>query len=148
MMGQLSMLYEGIQLAGPALTPASFTQGLFSDPPAGGAACGCVTLEQVSFGHWGGVPPGLTDYYAFDDFVELWWDPSAVGPDEVTGAEGKGMYRYVAAGKRYALGTWPTGPPAAFDPRGTMTLNELATAPAPDRPPTYACAGCPGGAAG
>lgn len=148
MMGQLSMLFSGIQLAGPELTPQSFAQALFSDPPAGGAACGCVTLEQVSFGRWGGAPPGFTDYHAFDDFTELYWDPNAVGPDEVTGAEGKGMYRYLDGGRRYALGTWPVGPPAAFNPAGTITLNDLATAPSRDRPPQYPCSGCPSGAGG
>ena len=45
------------------------------------------------------------DYYGIDDFTEVWWDPTATGPDEIR-KEGTGMCRFVDGGKRYLPGEW------------------------------------------
>lgn len=138
----LSALLTGIHLAGPRLTPFTFRDALFSQPPAGGVSCGCVLYPQRSYGHWGVLP--WEDYTGFEDVTEIWWDVTAQGPDNAGLAPGTatGKYRYVDGGRRYTLGTWPTSEPKAFDTAGTVVVVDT---PAPaDRPAgPYSCADCP-----
>jgi hypothetical protein len=138
----LSALLTGIHLAGPHLTPFTFRDGLFSQPPSGGVSCGCVLYPERSYGRWGVVP--WVDYTGFEDVTEVWWDVTAQGPDNAALAPGTGTgkYRYVDGGKRYTLGTWPSTEPKAFDPSGAVAFYD--TPPAADRPAgPYPCADCP-----
>jgi hypothetical protein len=121
-------LFAGVMAAGPNLTPETFRDGLFNAPPLGGG----LTVPQFSYGNRGYFP--LPDYNGIDDAVEIWWDPKATGPDE-RGKDGTGMYQYVAGGKRYLPGQWPTGVPDVFDPANSVALYQ--TIPAADQPPAY-----------
>ncbi len=124
-----TIFINGVQGAGPGLTPKTFQQGLFAAQPVGGL----LTVPRVSFGTGHGAWPDV-DYTAIDDAVEVWWDPKATGPDE-RGVEGTGMLQYVDGGKRYVLGQWPTTDPKVFDPDGAVALyREL---PPTDKTPDY-----------
>jgi hypothetical protein len=121
--------FTGMHLGGPAVTPATISDGLFRLPPAGR---GMVTSPSVSFGRHG-LWPG-DDHGAGDDVTELWWDATAAGPDEA-GGQGVGMYRYVDGGRRHLPGQQPTTETGAFTRSGTVTVyNEP---PPSDRPPSY-----------
>jgi hypothetical protein len=91
---QLYMLALGLQLAGPALTPATFERGMFSYPGGTGEA-----------GTWG-FGPG--HYTPTQDYREIWWDPGR--PSTYNGRQGA----YVATGRRYRIGEVPAGDPAVF----------------------------------
>src|SRR5205085_7975091 len=104
----------GLQLAGPKLNPTTFRNALFNASPKGGRWCGCVTHTGMSFGRHVAQYPG-DKYFDADDFVEKWWDPNAIGQDEV-GLQGSGEYHIVAGGKRYLPGDWPTTEPDVFNP--------------------------------
>ena len=92
------MLFIGLQMAGPNLTPQTFEQGMFHYPGAVGP-----------LGHWSWSP---NDFTAVDDAREIYYDPKAISPfDNQPG-------RYVApdGDKRYR-GVWPTkAPPAPIPP--------------------------------
>jgi hypothetical protein len=125
---------NGVMLAGPKLTPQSFRDGLFRYPPSGGDAIN----PQLSWGKHGAWPS--TDYNGSDDAGLLWWDPSAVGEDEVR-QTGNGLYRYADGAKRYTRGKFPAkGQGGLFDTAASVTVFEQlpATAPRPDYPPPSA----------
>jgi hypothetical protein len=121
---------RGVMMAGPKLTPKTFRDGLFRYPPSGGDP---INPQQS----WGkhGVWPG-TDLYGTDDAGMLWWDPSAVGEDEV-GQVGNGEYRYADGGKRYVRGKFPRkGEGGLFDTASSVTIFEqIPPESAPDYPP-------------
>ncbi len=121
-------LFTGIHMAGPNLTPQTFQQGLFSYPPTGGGP----TAPLVSYGDHGiwSAP----DFTAYDDITEVWWDPNATGPDQL-GNQGRGMYRYVANGKRYLPGQQPNGAPDVFNTENAPTFFDQR--PASDTGPDY-----------
>jgi hypothetical protein len=125
-----AIFYMGVHLAGPKLTPQTFRDGLWSLPPTG---VGSLTSVAVSYGPKGRIWP-VDDYTAYDDVVEVWWDRSARGKDDV-GNEGVGMYAYVDGGKRYMPGQHPKAPPKAFDRNGAVHVYN--DPPAQDRPPEY-----------
>ena len=104
-------LFNGIQLAGPNLTPDTFAAALFRAPVQGGTPLSPTT----SRGHHG-LWPG-TDCGGTDDTGIIWWNPNAVGEDEV-GKVGKGLYEYTDEGKRYTLNEMPTKDPGLFKTRG------------------------------
>jgi len=121
---------RGVMMAGPKLTPQTFRDGLFRYPPSGGDP---INPQQS----WGkhGVWPG-TDWYGTDDAGMLWWDPSAVGEDEV-GQVGNGEYRYADGGKRYVRGKFPAkGQGGLFDTASSVTVFQQipAESAAPDYP--------------
>jgi len=121
---------RGVMLAGPKLTPDTFRDGLFRYPPSGGDA---INPKQS----WGkhGFWPG-TDYYGSDDAGMLWWDPSAVGEDEIHHV-GNGLYRYADGAKRYTRGKFPAkGQGGLFDTASSVTIFDQIppTAPRPDYP--------------
>jgi hypothetical protein len=136
----LIQLYNGIHLAGAKLSPATFGQGLFNLPPAGGTP----VTPRVSYGNRETFPvvnPDTckldkfrTDYLGIDDMVELWWDPTIAGPDE-QGAQGTGKYRYANGGRRYLPGQMPETEADAFKVEGSVTSFE--TRPASDKAPDY-----------
>lgn len=110
----LVQLFEGIELAGPHLTPASFAEGLFRAPPAGGGP----TSPLEAFGSQGAVP--TPSYNSPADYTFIWYDATAQGTDE-EGANGFGLLRYVHGGKRYRAGTVPSALVPMFSPAGTVT---------------------------
>lgn len=100
----LLQLFQGIQMAGPDLTPETFAGGMFRLPPTGGTP----GAPHVSYAN----PSTLfefakADFVGVDDSTLLWWDAKAKGPDE-QGKDGVGMYRYVKGGERYMPGKIPT----------------------------------------
>lgn len=123
-----AVLFSGLQAAGPRLTPESFRDGLFSLTIRTGA----VTNQTFSYGDRGYWP--YTDYNGIDDATEIWWDPSASGPDEIR-RDGQGLYRYVDGGRRYLVGEWPTSDTKAFQAAGSVTIYE--TPPSSERVRDY-----------
>jgi hypothetical protein len=121
---QPEIFYGALQAAGPDLTAQTFQQGMFTlaTPP------GSITNPAFSYGSHGLWP--YPSYNGLDDTTEIWWNPSAQGPDEV-GKQGTGMYEYVDGGKRYVYGQWTTAPDQAFNPTGAITIY-------PQPPPTDA----------
>jgi hypothetical protein len=135
----LNQLFLGIHLAGPNLTPATYRDGLFAMPAAGGGP----TTPTISYGPDAGfkmigenceLDAPRPDYFAIDDTVEIWWDADATGVDE-QGKEGKGMYVYANEGKRYGPGQMPAADSNAFKDENTVMIFEQV--PPEDRAPDY-----------
>ena len=118
--------FTGAQLAGPDLTPANFTTGLFRAPPAGGGP----TSPRLAYGYQGAAP--LPSYSSPADYTYLWYDAAAKGPDE-EGQNGSGLMRYVNGGVRYKAGVVPVGPVPMFSAQGAVS----SYASPPDRAPSY-----------
>jgi hypothetical protein len=118
--------FTGVQLAGPHLTPQTFTEGLFRAPPTGGGQ----TSPLQSYGYQGAAP--RPSYSSPADYTFLWYDATAKGPDE-EGTVGNGLMRYVHGGARYRAGVVPKGPVPMFSTAGTVT----SYATPPDRAPSY-----------
>jgi methylmalonyl-CoA mutase cobalamin-binding subunit len=125
---QVGLLFTGIHLAGPNLTPETFRDALFAFPPTPRA----VTQPSLDYGEGIWDEKG-GDYEGIDDMVELWWDPEAEGPDE-NGRQGTGMYRYVDGGKRYLPDDY-TDEVKVFDPGAAITV--LTEPPPEEVPPDY-----------
>jgi hypothetical protein len=121
-------LFGGIQAAGPKLNAANFRDGLFSLEPTSGH----LTAAGVSFGNHGIWPD--VDFNAIDDFTEVWWDPTATGPDEIRKSDKPGMYQYSDGGKRYLPGEW-TSDTKAFEPNGAKTIYD--SPPSGEQPKQY-----------
>jgi hypothetical protein len=125
--GDVKLLFDGLQSAGPKLTPENFRAGMYAIAPPDNAA---ATVQAfVSFGDHGFWPG--EDPMGLDNAALLWWNPNAVGEDE-TGIVGKGMYELVDGGMRYPGGKWPAQPANLFDPKGAITLYDN---PPPDLTP-------------
>jgi hypothetical protein len=123
-----NLLFAILQGVGPDLTPQTFQQAAFAGAPTPTA----FTQPSISFGNHGRWP--FTDYLGIDDATEIWWNPSAKGPDELN-TQGTGMYEFVDGGRRYLPGHWPSTPPDVFDPRGAVTI--YTTVPPLERVPAY-----------
>ncbi len=122
----ITQFFTGAQLAGPDLTPANFTTGLFRAPPTGGGP----TSPLAAYGYQGAAP--VPSYSSPADYTFLWYDATAKGPDE-EGQNGTGLMRYVNGGVRYKAGVVPVGPVPMFSPAGAVS-----SYPAPpDRAPSY-----------
>ncbi|MBK9178599.1 MAG: hypothetical protein IPM45_03305 [Acidimicrobiales bacterium] len=120
------LLAAGIHMAGPDLTPETFSRGLFRLPPAGGGP----TTPQVSWGAWGFFD--APDHQGIDDSVEIWWDAAAVGEDEI-GRTGTGMWRRARGAERFTAVDAPA--PAPFVVEGSVTSFDVL--PPEDTPPDY-----------
>jgi Periplasmic binding protein len=118
--GDVELAFDGLQLAGPKLTPDAFKAGLDAAPPPvpGDVPTRRTIATYGDHGFWPGTPD---DPAGLDNAGILWWDPNAVGQDE-TGKVGKGMYRLMNGGLRYITGHWPTEPLKLFDPTNTVTI--------------------------
>ncbi len=116
------LLYTGLELAGPRLTPDSFRAGMFEYPPSGGSP----TNPRVAYGSQGAPP--LPAYTTPADYTVIWWDANAVGPDE-QGAVGRGLFRYVDGGRRYPAGKPPPAHLPLFSKAGTVTSYGSGSAP-------------------
>jgi len=126
----VQLLFTGIHMAGPNLTPETFAGGMFRVPPAGGGP----TTPQISYGN-NGVTDG-PDFVGVDDFTVVWWDPELEGPNEQE-VVAPGMWRYPLGGQRFLMSE-----PQALDvellfkdvPESPGILTEI---PATDRTPDY-----------
>lgn len=97
--------FTGVHMAGPVLNPTTFRDGMFRYPPTGGTP----TVPRMSFGEKEVPGYKFGDYTAYDDTMEIWWNPNA------TDANGdKGAYARVDGAKRYSFGQWPSTDPKAF----------------------------------
>jgi hypothetical protein len=114
--GNVDLLFNGIQTAGPTLTPDNFRAGMYGIAPPANAQ---NTLDTVSTYGKHNFWPG-TDAAGLDNMGVLWWNPNARGDDE-TGAIGNGEYELVNGGRRYLPGQWPTDPIPLFDPKQAVT---------------------------
>ncbi len=124
--GDIELLFDGLQLAGPHLTPAAFRNGLDAAPP--GAPTDKPTVQTIAtygnHGFWTGDDPAGLDNAGIE-----FWDPTATGPDE-TGTNGQGMYRLMGGGIRYLPNQWPTTPMPLFDKTDTITIYSDSDIPA------------------
>ena len=97
--GNLQQIANGIQMAGPELTPETFEKGLFSIP---------LRQGPPNWAASGGYRPGN---YGFATGVgEIWWDPNA--RDSVGNP---GAYRWTRNGERWTLGNLPPGETTVFE---------------------------------
>ena len=103
----LQLFYAAFQGVGPSLTPDALRTALFQSPIVDST----VLTPQISWGNHKIWP--ATDYAGIDDQTEIFWNPTATGPDEL-GKEGTGMWAYVDGGKRYLPGQWPKGEAKVF----------------------------------
>ena len=115
--GDVKLLFDGLQEAGPKLTPQNYKTGMYAIAPPPDAAASVASFATFGdHGIWQGEDPN-----GLDNAGLLWWNPNAVGEDE-TGIVGKGMYELVDGGKRYPGGKWPQTPAKLFDPTGAVTV--------------------------
>lgn len=104
-------LFRGIHMAGPTLTNETFVRGQFAFPPTGGAPrAPLIFLTRES-------PMEIKD------FVEVFWDAEARGPDE-RGQDGTGMVMKTNAGTRYRPGEWTTETSRAFNRDGAIAISD------------------------
>ena len=122
----IQQFFTGVQLAGPDLTPSTFTTGFFRAPPAGGGP----TTPLLAYGYQGAAP--LPSYSSPADYTFLWYDATAKGPNE-EGQNGSGLMRYVNGGARYKAGVVPVGAVPMFSPQGAVSSYSSP----PDRAPSY-----------
>lgn len=122
------VFFSALQGVGPDLTRENWSETLLAAEPTPAA----ISQPSLDWGDVEGWPE--TDWHGIDDWTAIWWDPDAVGPDEVR-REGSGMYTYVDGGRRYLLGEWPEEDSRAFDPEGAITIYE--EAPEGEGPPDY-----------
>ena len=137
---RIPWLLNGIQTAGPRLTPRTFQQGLFAIPAAGGAASGDTTGALSGYGRNSGLP--YDEYLQLGlDFAPVWWDAQTTGPSNGTGTEGKGVVRYVNGAKRYRAAPGPRN----RSPGSRRPAASSASTPASPPYPKYLgdCEGCP-----
>ena len=82
-------LLTGIHTAGPNLTPKTFVQGLYSNPPRGGALEGRADIALVAYGPGPKLP--YNGYAGIGlDFAPYWWDTETTGPSNGLGTVGQG----------------------------------------------------------
>jgi hypothetical protein len=105
------ILFTGIHLAGPRLTPETFAQGMFNFPKTGGSPARPTVYSNRAY-------PTL-----IKDFIEIFYDPNVAGPDERT-EQGTGMIMKVDGGRRYLPGQWPTTEPNVFNRAGAATVTD------------------------
>jgi hypothetical protein len=113
----LEHVVNGIQLAGPKLTPTTFQDGMYKyghPKPHNYWEIG-GGFGPSGYGAWKG-----TDRSWVDTFAEFWWDATAIDPQ--TGNPG-GAYRYTHGGKRFGPGELTTDLQVfnPSDPTGTQS---------------------------
>ncbi|MEY4362245.1 MAG: hypothetical protein RL391_1551 [Actinomycetota bacterium] len=94
------LLMSALQSAGPNLTHDTLATAIRSFETI--KATTQPWLTWGDHGIW-----DKPDYAGIDDATVFWWDPNAVGPDEIR-REAAGMLMYVDGGKRYLPGEWPS----------------------------------------
>lgn len=101
----LVQFMNGIQAAGPHLTPETFRDGLFD--------IGYRFYDDIPWTIGGGY--SATDYTYIDDVGEIWWDPGATKPEDGS----PGAYRWVRCGERYRAEELPREDPLVFQDGAT-----------------------------
>ena len=91
---QFTLLFWGIQAAGPRLTPENLDRGLHAIPQRGSSD----PYKPAAY-----FAPG--NYSFIKDSMAMWWDPSGQPPD----ATGTGCYRLPNLGRRFRAGDWLAG---------------------------------------
>jgi hypothetical protein len=135
----LELLYAGIHMAGPKLTPQTYRDGMFSRPPVGGQAEGQVTSTGRFYGKAAKLP--YNEYLTGGDVALVWWDTETIGPSvAVNLPDSAGVWQYMNGGKRYIRGQIPSKV-TFFDK--SNSINVVTTVPAADKQPDYPCDGCP-----
>jgi hypothetical protein len=124
----ITLLFVALQATGPDVTPANVLAALFAAPKPPEA----LTQPMITYGRHGIWP--VTDYQGIDDATEIWWNPTASGPDELN-HPGQGLYEYVDGGKRYLPGDWPQAAPDVFTAKGAVTIYKAI--PPSERVPNY-----------
>jgi len=119
--GPLRMLFNGVHLAGPDLTPETFGDGLLRYPASGGGPTSPLYQPHNS---------------TVGDVAITRWDPDAKGIDP-DGTENVGFYRFTNGGERYTLGEVPDSPDEAglFDAESSVVQYD--EPPPVDRVPEY-----------
>lgn len=142
--GWLNLLYSGVHMAGPKLTPQTFRRGLFSIPLRGGAASGQVQSFMNGYGPTPGLPYEVYSQVGLD-YAIMWWNPNEAGKGKIIFDEGVGKFMYIDGAKRYAYGVkgadWKKGEPELFDP--SISISKFDELPEADRVTMYPCQGCP-----
>ncbi len=124
-----ALFFAAIQRTGPNLTPETFRDAIFALP---GTSKGLVVSQPfLTYGDKGYWPD--KDYLGVDDATAIWWDPTAIGPDEIR-KDGVGMYQFVDGGQRYLPDQWPTTD-KMFDPAGAVAI--YTTPPPGEAPGVY-----------
>lgn len=92
------MLFQGIQVAGPRLTPESVEKGFHAIPerPSGDPYSPAFFFDEG-------------DYSSVKDAMETWWDPQGRSRGGGTPSNRPGCWRVVREGKRYLAGQWEGG---------------------------------------
>ncbi|MDT7539344.1 MAG: hypothetical protein QOI82_2929 [Actinomycetota bacterium] len=96
----MNMLANGLQMAGPQLTPLTWERALLS----GSADTGGDPKNVFEF--WSHFGPG--DYSGLSDAREVYWDANATSA--IDGK--KGAYVSLLGHRRFREGAWPRGEPA------------------------------------
>jgi hypothetical protein len=122
-----ALFFANVQRTGPNLTHETWRDALFAFEGTRQA----ISQSYLTYGDKGFWPE--TDYQGIDDATIIWWDPDAVGPDEIE-RDGTGLYQFVDGGRRYLPGEWPTEE-KLFDPAGAVTIYE--TPPPGEAPKQY-----------
>jgi len=101
----LALIAAGVQLAGPSLTPRSFSDALhaasFPNPGAGHAPAYQATMAA-------------SDHVLAADLTIAWYSAERQEPGARAGAP-PGSWCYLERGRRYLPGAWPKGPIRLFD---------------------------------
>lgn len=106
-------LFEGIQAAGPKLTPENVERGMFT------FAYHSPSNPWIPTGSYG--PGGPSTYTFLDTATMWWWDPTGTPPG---GKPGEGCIRLVGGGKRYYDGQFPPGDADLFNSSDPCTEDE------------------------
>lgn len=96
----MSLIATQVQMSGPDLKPLNVERGVLSLPPSGGWEATKNPLAIL-------IKYGRGDYTAIEDSRHTFWDPNATSK-----IDGKpGAYVALEGGRRFEIGTWPTGEP-------------------------------------
>jgi hypothetical protein len=106
---------NGINMAGPNLSPATFKAALYNAPILGGTPLSPRT-SRGEHSLWPGIDVGGSD-----DTGIIWWNPEARGENEI-GVVGDGLYEYASMAERFTLDEMPTTDPGLFDPSKSITI--------------------------
>ncbi len=90
----LTMLFYGIQAAGPRLTPETLDKGMHAIP----ARASTDPYRPAAYF-------SLGNYTFIKDAMEIWWDPRGAAPGDTQ----PGCYRLVKDGLRFRAGDWRGG---------------------------------------
>lgn len=107
---EMTHIYNLLQAAGPALTPAALGNGAFTLPASGG--------PDFADGYWSFLDgpdgtPGAHDHTLVDDAREVYWRG-----DVRSANDGKpGTYLETYGGRRFRNGEWPAEEPPVYPER-------------------------------